>query len=143
MHKRNLILTVSLFLLCSAVTVSAQQQRRGRAKPRPIDVVGTYSSMDYDNESGDAGGATVIISAASNEQQNDFDYFAVVQFAEGVPEAPVLVRAKITGTTVTFSVPSGGEETRYIARVSAAGMTLKINMKDGADFGLLKRKTCR
>ena len=137
--------TVLLVCLACSILVSsaAAQRRRGRAQAKPVDVEGTYTNMEY-TESGDIGGATVIIIMANKEEGEGWDYYAVVQFAEGLPEPPVLTKAKVTGSTVTFSVPAGGSDTiNYIGRVTAAGMTLKVSGRDGADFGLLKRKICR
>ena len=54
-------------LTCSIlVSSAAAQRRRGRAQAKPVDVQGAYTNMEY-TESGDIGGATVIIIMANSD----------------------------------------------------------------------------
>jgi hypothetical protein len=99
-------------------------------------VTGTYSSLTYNNESGDLGGTEISIVPGAG------GYFAIAQCAEGQPGIPVVVRAQVVGMKVSFELQkgtsSGCPEAPYTGTVSAAG--LKGQFSGFGEPELLKRK---
>jgi len=101
-----------------------------------VRVTGTYSSLAYNDESGDLGGTEITILYGAGT------HYALVQCAEGEPGIPVLVKAQVAGLKVSFTLPkgsgSGCPEATYTGTVTAGGITGEF-----AGFGpteLLKRK---
>lgn len=102
-----------------------------------VKVTGTYSSLNINEESGDLGGTEISILYGAHA------HYAVVQCSEGEPGIPVVVKVKVNGSKVSFTVPknsgSGCPEVAYEGTVSAAGLTGQFS-----GFGLtelLKRKS--
>ncbi len=62
-------------------------------------VTGMFSDMEYSQESGDVIGIEVFL-VYSNR-----GYFAVYQASEGEPSVPVVISAKVDGSSVSFQVP--------------------------------------
>ncbi len=137
---KTMIYVFALCVLCSvAAPLTPSQQQRNR--PRPVNPEGIYSSIEYSNASGDVGGMEVTIISAYNPEGN-VQYYAVVQTAAGVPLAPVLVRARVRGSSVEFTVPAvdGAQAVRYSGTITAAGLRLRDNTGDSRT---LRRKNCR
>lgn len=62
-------------------------------------VTGMFSDMTYSQETGDVIGIEVFL-VYSNR-----GYFAVYQTSEGEPSVPVVVSARVDGSSVSFQVP--------------------------------------
>lgn len=128
-------------LLCLAISVfAAQAPAQGRRAPA-ADVEGVFSSFAVLPESGDLGGLKVII--LSGQAEGDTQYYAVVQFAEGLPEEPLMVKAKVAGTNVSFTTGEGENAIRFSGTVTAPGLRLKWTGAGGTESGFLKRQSCK
>ncbi len=137
---KTIVRVLSLCVFCSlAAPLTPSQQQRNRQ--RPVSPEGIYSSLEYSGASGDVGGMEVTIISAFNPEGN-VQYYAVVQTAAGVPLAPVLVRARIRGSGVEFTIPAvdGAQAVRYSGTITAAGLRLRDNTGDSRT---LRRKNCR
>jgi hypothetical protein len=84
---------VSLVLIFSSTQVIA-------AKSLPSKVTGVFSDMAYNKEGGDVIGIEIFL-VYSNR-----GYFAVYQSSEGAPSVPVVLPAKVVGSSVSFQIPS-------------------------------------
>ena len=73
---------------------------------------GIFSDMRYVDKAGDVIGTEVFIVATGG------GYCAVVQVAEGVPQDPVVVSAKIEGSAVSFVLPSAGGGLRFVGTLT-------------------------
>jgi hypothetical protein len=100
-------------------------------------VTGTFSSLAYNNESGDLGGTEISIVVGGG------GHYAIVQCSEGSPGIPVVVKVQVQGQRVAFTVPNGSgsgcPEAAYSGTVGAEGLTGRFN--GFGDPKLLKRKT--
>lgn len=131
-------------LLCLVCLVSAAHSpaQGRRTKAPPADVEGVFSSFAVLADSdGDLSGIKVIV--LSGQGENGPQYYAVVQFAEGLPEEPKMVKAKVTGTNVSFTLGAGGDTIRYSGTVTAAGLRLKWTGLGGTTNEFLKRQSCK
>ncbi len=130
-------------LLCLVISVfAAQASAQGRRALAPApDVEGVFSSLAVLPESGDLGGLKVII--LSGQAEGDTQYYAVVQFAEGLPEEPVMVKAKVSGANVSFATGAGGDAIRFSGTATTAGLRLKWTGAGGTESTFLKRQSCR
>lgn len=70
------------------------------AENPPVKVTGLFSDMAYNRDGGDVIGIEVFITYSGK------GYFVVYQSAEGEPTVPVVVPAKISGTSISFDVPA-------------------------------------
>lgn len=78
--------------------------QRAAPESTPVQITGVFSDMHVSPETGDIGGAEVIIMRSL--EHGEADYFAVVQFAFGKPDDPVLTRVMVTKpNAVEFEVP--------------------------------------
>jgi len=102
-----------LSLLAMVSTVGAAQSR-----PR---LTGTYTSMKVSSETGDVGG--VLLSVYYGRA----GFHAVMQWAEGVPDAPVLLPLEVRDSTISFTFPPNSEYgtglKSFRGVVSQAGIT--------------------
>jgi hypothetical protein len=97
-------------LLCASVAIG-----NADSAPRPT---GTYTDMRYHRESGDVLGTEVSV---VNSRQG---YYAVYQSSEGEPGVPVVVPAKVEGTSLQFDVPAATDSRgRFTGTFDATGLT--------------------
>jgi hypothetical protein len=85
-------LLITLVLLVPWTLGLAQGQKGLR-------VTGTYTNMYYNEEGGDLLGDEIRIVGTST------GYQATLQFAQGVPDALILVDVKVAGDKISFSIP--------------------------------------
>jgi hypothetical protein len=99
-------------------------------------VTGTFSSLAYNEESGDLGGSEISIVVGGG------GHYAIVQCSEGSPGIPVVVKVQVQGQRVSFTLPKGSGsgciEATYTGTVSAAGLTGQFS--GAGEPKLLKRK---
>ena len=101
--------TIAL-LLCACVAIGNAENA-----PRPT---GTFTDMRYHRESGDVLGTEVSIVYSRQ------GYYAVYQSSEGEPGVPVVVPAKVEGTSLQFDVPAATDSRgRFTGTFDAAGLT--------------------
>ena len=136
---RAAIHTLIVCLVCSLGAPAAPAQRR-RNNRQPVAPDGLYSSMQASAESGDVGGMEVMI--ITDYSAEPTAYYAVVQTAQGVPGTPVLVRARVRGENIEFTLPAegGDQPVRYSGMVTAAGLRLKDSYGESR---ILRRMNCR
>jgi hypothetical protein len=99
-----------------------------------VRVTGIFSDMTYNQEGGDVLGTEIFI-VLSNQ-----GYFAVYQFSEGEPAPPVVVKAAVTGSAVTFSLPgeagARGEfrgtvtDTELVGSFGKSSQTIRLKRKN-------------
>ena len=126
---------VRIVMCCAAVLLfssAAAAQKGGAAWGLPQ----VFSSLSYGMESGDVGGMEVILIPG------DGVFWAAVTIAEGVPRDPVLVKADVKGSDVSFTLAGEGAYAgKFKGKISAAG--LRLWWPSGEQLGLLKRQRCR
>jgi hypothetical protein len=88
------------FLLCATVFTASFTSESEAQEPSRPKVTGIYSDMRYSQESGDVIGQEVFIIFSKS------GYFAILQLSEGEPSPPLVVPAKVAGSSVTFTVPT-------------------------------------
>ncbi len=123
MKRNRLALCCALALL---VASSAQAQ-----KTKAFHTSGVFSDITA-GEGGDYGGMEVYLT------DSDGQFYATVTVAEGVLQAPVLVKARVDVETrkVEFSLPTADGPRKFTGVVTAEGLTLN----EGGEKRLLKRK---
>jgi hypothetical protein len=89
--KRMMLLALALVWGCAAATAKA-----------PPKVTGTFSNLKYNSEGGDVLGAEISI-VNSNR-----GYYVVYQISEGEPAVPVVLPARVAGSSISFVVPPEG-----------------------------------
>ena len=109
---------IAILIVCILAGCCAARGPAGSGTHRPR-VTGTFSSLHYSEESGDLGGMEISIIPA--DVAGEWQFFAVFQVAFGVPEEPILVPAKITGSQVEFGFPGGGGFTGEVMEVGLRG----------------------
>jgi hypothetical protein len=87
-----LVLLASLAIAWSAVAEKAR-------------VTGCFTDMRYVQETGDVVGMEVSI-LYSNGAGPEGEFWVLFQIAEGAPSPPVLVKAKVVGKAVEFTLPA-------------------------------------
>jgi len=102
-----------------------------------VRVTGTFSSLVYNDESGDLGGTEISIVYGGSS------HYAIVQCSEGSPGVPFVAKVQVQGIMVSFTLPkgsgSGCPEATYNGTISSEGLRGQF-----AGFGepeLLKRKS--
>lgn len=81
-------------------------------------VTGIYSNMVYNNEGGDVLGTEIFVVNANR------GYYVVFQSSEGEPAPPVVIPAKIDGTSVSFTLPADVDPRgTFTGKVDAKGIT--------------------
>ena len=82
-----------LFLFVCAMALSADGQTR-------VQPTGIFSDMRYIKEAGDVVGTEIFVTYSVDQ------YWAQVQFAEGSPFDPMLVKANVVGNKLSFDFPA-------------------------------------
>ena len=113
---------VAVLLMVSVISTPAQQG---------VNMNGIFSDMRFVPQAGDVVGVEVFV-------MNGGDY-AVVQIAEGAPDAPVVVEPVVRGAEISFSVPFGGEVLKFSGRITGNALvgTLgpsKVNLRRGRSY---------
>jgi hypothetical protein len=73
--------------------------------------------MKYYEDTGDIGGIEIFVLYSRQ------GYYALVQFAEGSPDDPILVKATISGSAIDFDLPMGEErQERFHGTFTAKGL---------------------
>jgi hypothetical protein len=90
--KRMTMFALAVALGCAASTAKA-----------PPKVTGTFSNLTYNNEGGDVLGTEISI-VNSNR-----GYYVVYQISEGEPAVPVVLPAKVAGSSISFVIPPEGD----------------------------------
>ncbi len=111
------VLILSVFaVFIAAVSNAAESQ------PKPPKLTGTFSSLYYNEEGGDVLGAELRISYTRNGYQGTF------QYAEGSPEALVLVDVHYDKDVISFDIPKPNLWAgKFTGKISDAGITGKID----------------
>jgi hypothetical protein len=103
-HTINLLLSVLLLGIFST-GISAQGET-----PR---TTGIYTDMSYNTEGGDVIGTEIFVVDTNR------GYYVVFQSGEGEPSVPVVVPAKVSGSSIRFTLPSGTEGGTFTGTIGA------------------------
>ncbi len=127
--------TNKLALCCTLLLLlftHAAAQKGAGDKQKTFYTEGIFSDIKA-GEGGDYGGMQVYLT------DSDGQFYAVVTIAEGVLQAPVLVKAQvdIESRKVAFSLPNEGGARKFSGQVTADGLALT---EEGGEKRLLKRK---
>ena len=90
MNHNHIIKTFIIFSLCYGSVTTAKL---------PFKITGIYSSLYFNNESGDILGEEIMI-VFSNK-----GYIATYQSSEGEPTIPVVTKVNIVNNTIIFTLP--------------------------------------
>jgi hypothetical protein len=83
-------------------------------------IVGTYSSLAYNNAGGDLLGYEIVVTKAGH------GFVAHFQIAEGAPSKPVVVPMEVLGDRFSFTVaPPHAGAGHYSGTVSSAGLLIQ------------------
>jgi hypothetical protein len=122
------LLTI-IMLTLSAQAACAQQPA---AK-----VPGTYSSLEYSNESGDLHGLEIKIIPVDDRFQG------AVLISEGEPQPMILVDVQIRGTSVSFSVPGeSGMAWKFSGHITAKTLNGTISYDSGGVEKVVLLRRC-
>lgn len=129
MLVKKLILYMLALLTVSAVF----------AAPTGSKVTGMYSDMYYNREAGDVVGVEIFVLFSRD------GYYALFQDAPGSPSTPILVKAKIDGNKIEFTLPDRhGYSGKFNGVISENGLKGKFEggqiSESGKPVFLLKRK---
>ena len=124
MNFKNIIKSVFLGLVVAS---------SGAAEKPKVHIPGIYSSLDFNDEAGDLNGMEVFIFFAG-------EHMVLYQESVGEPVAPSLVKAKVNGDSIQFTVPGigGGKRTfkgtitksHLIGRFVGSNETIKLPRKN-------------
>ena len=124
MNFKNIIKSVFLGLVVAS---------SGAAEKPKVHIPGIYSSLDFNDEAGDLNGIEVFIFFAG-------EHMVLYQESVGEPVAPSLVKAKVNGDSIQFTVPGigGGKRTfkgtitksHLIGRFVGSNETIKLPRKN-------------
>ena len=73
--------------------------RGADADGRKVKVTGIYSDLAYNQEGGDVLGTELFIVFSRQ------GYYVFFQSSEGEPSVPMVVKAKVSGSNITFALP--------------------------------------
>lgn len=127
-------LTVRAILLCALCLIFTPA---AFAQKSTVKIAGAYDNITVGQDSGDLEGMHVFLLEGGGA------YYGVVQIASGGAElpAPALVKAKVKGTSINFTVPKAygpdSEPETFMGTVTAVALKLK---NSGGDSFSLKRK---
>jgi hypothetical protein len=100
MRQMQLTIAITLFATCLPAAAPAPSPR---ALPK-VQVAGTYTNLEYNDEGGDLVGIEVKIVPLGDRYQ------AAVLVSEGAPSPMMLVDVTVTAQEVRFRVPRSGQE---------------------------------
>jgi len=88
-------------------------------EPKPqIKITGTFSDMGFVEESGDVVGTEITILFGGNT------YWVLYHEAEGQPAEPKLVKAKVNGTSIEFTVQGlSGKPRIFKGKITKSNLT--------------------
>jgi hypothetical protein len=108
--------------------------RGADASDRKVKVTGIYSDLAYNQEGGDVLGTELFIVLSRQ------GYYVLFQSSEGEPSVPVLVKAKVSGSSITFELPSEADprgefvgkitNDEVIGSFKANGQTIHLKRKN-------------
>ena len=97
---------MSFQTLAKSVVLGLAVASAGAAEQPKVHVSGTYSSLAFNDEAGDLNGIEVFVFFAG-------EHMVLFQESIGEPVAPSLVKAKVDGNSIQFTIPGigGGKRT--------------------------------
>lgn len=120
-------LLISAFIAMQIAPATASPSQRSMA-------IGTFTSLEYNDESGDLNGVEVRIAPANGRLQ------AVVQVAEGGPGSFSVVPVSIRGNDIEFDVPlTKNVVGKFRGRITRNALVGKINWPTAAEPVRLRR----
>jgi len=91
------------------------------AQQPKVKVTGTFSSLEYNQDGGDLNGVEIFIFFAG-------EHMVLFQESVGEPVVPSLVKAKVNGDTVEFTVPGiGGGRRTFTGKISKTHLVGKFS----------------
>ena len=102
-----------------------------------IKVTGTYTNIQYNNESGDLNGIEILILPTPN------GFKAVIQIAEGGAGAPFIVDLKVDADHLSFKLPASIDENGSFEGVVHAGsLNGTLSYSSGSSEKVILSKSC-
>lgn len=92
----------------------------------PVKLTGTFSDMQYSQESGDLIGHELHIVFTNA------GYEGTYQIAEGEPSKLMLVNIRFSGDQISFSVLTGRYAGSFVGNINSKGVTGVFTYKSGA-----------
>jgi hypothetical protein len=125
--------------LASVVAATALVVQPEVPPSQEVRFTGFFSDLQYDPTSGDLFGTEIFISFALTRPEGA-RYFAYVQPAQGVPDAPQLVDVDIDGDQLSFQLTGRFERLgRFVASVTPDSLIGKFER--GAELRLPRRQS--
>jgi hypothetical protein len=119
-----------------AIVVLATVAAAGEKKP-VVRVAGTYTNLEYHEESGDLVGVEVKIVPV------DDGFQAAVLVSEGAPQPLVVVTVSAKGGAVRFDVPGqNGTSWSFIGTIGAKALTGTITYESGYRQKIVLQRRC-
>ena len=113
-------------IVIALVVLTGAMTKAGAAPAEHVRVTGTYSNLEYNEEAGDLVGVEVKIVPVSGGRLQP-----AVLVSEGEPAPMFLVDVRVSGSTVTFTVPGGEEGRTFQGSISAKGLKGTITYASG------------
>ncbi len=104
------IFTLGMLLFSQTSLAQSKQSDSG------ANVTGIYSNLRSYQETGDVGGIEIFVLYSVH------GYYALVQFAEGGPDDPTLVKANVNGSSIEFDLPVGDRLVKCRGTFTATGL---------------------
>jgi hypothetical protein len=122
----KVIFSSFLYVLFLGFTVGGGQE----TKASPVKLTGTFSSLQFNDESGDLLGAEIKIVPIKDE-----NYQGVIQIAEGEPSDLLVVNVIYSGESIEFIVPKPYEG-KFTGKISTKGIVGKLVYPNGGEMPL-------
>jgi hypothetical protein len=112
----------------------------GHTREVPLPLTGIFSDLKCVQQEGDVLGLEIVLLGGFNE--TSYEYFALVQFAEGVAEKPQLVPIQVDGNNITFIGNFMGQSNvKFSGAVTTKGLVGKFGKPLDRDVKLLRRNS--
>ena len=121
------VFVMTRFVVLSVVLLSCAPLFPAQLRVSKAPVIGTYSSIQYHQESGDLVGIEVRIAPVQEEH-----YQGVIQFCGGLPSKLILVEIQAAKGALSFEIPSdSGYGGRFEGTYSSSGIKGTIKFASG------------
>ena len=117
---------LAFILLFASIHARAEEAR----------VIGTFSNLEFIEESGDLVGMEIKIVPTGDRYQ------AAVIVSEGAPNAMVVVDVRVDGTSIEFEVPAADAGWKFSGRVTAKSLSGMVTYASGQTEKVILPRQC-